>query len=298
MTGHRTGPGPGEPADSDDPVTGGPGEEGQNVGGGRGPGNGRAAPGARGAGEGHGTGDDHDAGNDAGTGHDHGIRSGSGPDLGQPGDSFQVPDADLTPWQRYVLLLRALDAERRIEEEHTSGSREDSRTLTEDLERLGPEVIEQGAELGELAVRLRLHRPRLTPATIADPPPPAEVARVAAAAMHRSDNAARQALVEASRPGFLPNWPPRFRNAVIYLGWALPAVLLQWALVSGGSSALLVLLLVPTVAFLGGLYTAGAAGRVRLSRDRVERSPRLGAAITYGAFPLVFVYTVIRSLFS
>ena len=220
---------------------------------------------------------------------------------GDPGSgSIELPDpAELTGWQHYVLLLRTLDAERAAEQDRTSASREGSESLTTDLERLGPEVIDQGAELGELAARLRLPRPRLTPVQITDPPEPHDMPRAAAAAMHRSDDAAREALEEASRPGFLPNWPPRLRNALIYLGLALPALLVQWAVAAGrDGSALIVLIVIPTVTYLGGLVTTGAAGRVRLSQQRAERSPRLGAVISYGIFPLLFVYMAARGLFA
>jgi hypothetical protein len=213
-------------------------------------------------------------------------------------DLDNLPDAsEMTTWQRYVLLLRALDGERQQEEQRTSVTRDDSASLTEELERLGPEVIDQGAELAELAVRLRLHRPRLTPITPADPPEAHDLVREATAAMHRSDNAGRQALDEASRPGFLPGWPPQLRNVLIYLGWAVVLLLLQWVFMATGStSALVIWIVLPTVAFVGGWYTAGLAGRVRLSQQRVERSPRIGAALTYGVLPLVSVVMMIHGL--
>lgn len=213
-------------------------------------------------------------------------------------DLAALPDAsEMTTWQRYVLLLRALDGERQQEEQRTSVTRDDSASLTEELERLGPEVIDQGAELAELAARLRLHRPRLTPTTPVDPPEAHDLVREATAAMHRSDNASRQALKEASRPGLLPTWPPRLRNTVIYLTWAVVLLILQWVFIASGSfSKLTVLIVLPTVAFVGGLYTAGVAGRVRLSQQRVERSPRIGAALIYGVLPLILVVKAIRGL--
>jgi hypothetical protein len=209
-----------------------------------------------------------------------------------------LPDpSEMTTWQRYVLLLRALDGERQQEEQRTSITRDDSSSLVTELERLGPEVIDQGAELAELAVRLRLRRPRLTPTTPVDPPEAHDLVRAAVSAMHRSDNASQRALDEASRPGFLPTWPPRLRNVVIYLVWALVLLLVQWVFIAGGStSAVVVWIVLPTVAFAGGMYTAGVAGRIRLSRQRVERSPRIGAAFTYGILPLVFFVMTIRGL--
>jgi hypothetical protein len=213
-------------------------------------------------------------------------------------DLDNLPAAtEMTLWQRYVLLLRALDGERHQEEQRTSTTRDDSTSLVTELERLGPEAIDQGAELSELAARLKLHRPRLTPLTPVEPPEPHELVRAATAAMHRSDNACRQALQEASRPGFLPAWPPRARNLVIYLAWAVALLITQWVLMAAQSfSALVIWIVLPTVAFLGGYLMAGAAGRVRLSQQRVERSPRIGAAISYGVLPVVFVIMAIRGL--
>ncbi len=212
-----------------------------------------------------------------------------------------LPDAsELTPWQQYVLLLRRLDAERAGEEARTAAQREAGRSLGGELERLGPEVVEQGGDLQELAVRLGLRRPRLTaspPAADTDLDPVALTA-AAAAAVRRADADAARALAAGQRAAFLPGWRPAARNLVIYLAWALAGVVVQLGLVQdSNASPLPALVVVPVVTFLGGLFTVGAAGRVRLSAHKPERSARMGALICFGLFPLGLLVVILRGVF-
>ena len=208
-----------------------------------------------------------------------------------------VPAAagELTPWQQYVLLLRQLDAERAAEQARTAAHREAAQSVVSTLERLGPRVIEQGGELSELATRLGLHRPRLAALPPAAEVAPDQVARATQEALDRADAAARAAAELGQRAAFLPRWPARARNAVIYLAWALAALLVQGYMIRDGSgSGLLVLIVIPLVTFLGALVMVGTLGRIRLSARKPERSARMGALICFGLFPLGVIYLVLH----
>lgn len=99
------------------------------------------------------------------------------------------------------------------------------------------------------------------------------------------------------RAAFLPTWPPKARNFVVYLAWALPGLLIQFAMISDGdASALATLVVIPLITFVGGLVTVRSAGRVRLAPQRVERSARMGVLVCFGLFPLAMIVTFVGGL--
>src|SRR5262249_20571978 len=69
-----------------------------------------------------------------------------------------------TPWRRYTTLLRQLDEVRAAEESRTAARREANAAMTAEVTRLEPVLAEQGGQISDLARRLGLRAPRLTPA--------------------------------------------------------------------------------------------------------------------------------------
>lgn len=217
------------------------------------------------------------------------------------GQVVEAAAAGPTPWQQYVLLLRRLDAERSAEQARTATQREEARIAASEVERLAPILIEQGAQLGQLAQRLGVGRPRLSAAQIEVDPGRSLSELVARAAQktRAASSAAHEAQDLARRPLFLPRWSTGARNSVVYLAWALVAAVLQWVFVAGGSpSVLLVLVIIPAIAFAGGMVSVGVLCRAPLAADRPGRTPRLGAVICFGLFPIVMVIVVLRGAVS
>lgn len=206
-----------------------------------------------------------------------------------------------TPWQHYIDLIRALDAERAAEETRTSTQRQGAEAAALEVERLAPLLIDQGADLAHLARRLRLAQPKLSaqPAEYRDAGP-YELVVQATRLTARAGSYAREAHALATRARFLPAAPAGFRNFVIYLIWALVGLAVQYAMVSANQNApmVIVLIAVPLVAFVGGLISVGLLGRAPLSGERaVGRSARMGALICFGIFPFGLLAFVLRSVF-
>ncbi|HET9657210.1 MAG TPA: hypothetical protein VFP72_17795 [Kineosporiaceae bacterium] len=221
-----------------------------------------------------------------------------GADSGSP---FAVPSAEgRTPWQHYVDLIRALDAERDAEEQRTSVQRQGAETAALEVERLTPLLIDQGAELTHLARRLRLAQPRLSAEPQEVSASPYELVVLAIRATARASSHAREAHQLATRPRFLPGWPSGLRNFLLYLGWALLALLVQYRsmAVDANANAVVVLVGIPALAYIAGLLTVRALGSAPLAVVRPHRSARLGALICFGMFPLSLLVIGLHSLFA
>lgn len=207
-----------------------------------------------------------------------------------------------TPWQRYVDLIRALDAERTAEEVRTSTQRQGAEAAALEVERLAPLLIDQGAELSHLARRLRLSHPRLSAEPVEVSAGPYELVVQATRLTARAGSYAREAHSLGTRARFLPGAPAGLRNFLLYLLWALPGLLIQFAILSTSQSKgqdpppMLVLFVVPLVAYLGGLISVSLLGRAPLSPERPERSARMGVLICFGVFPLGLAVFFLRSL--
>jgi hypothetical protein len=206
-----------------------------------------------------------------------------------------------TPWQHYIDLIRELDAERAVEETRTATQRQGAEAAALEVERLAPLLIDQGAELSHLARRLRVAQPKLS-AQLPESRDtgPYELVVQATRLTARAGSYAREAHAMGTRARFLPGAPAGFRNFVIYLLWALAGLGVQYGIVSAdqGASMLVVLVVVPLVAYLGGLISVGLLGRVALSAERsAGRSARMGATICFGIFPFGLLAFVLRSVF-
>jgi hypothetical protein len=221
------------------------------------------------------------------------------PGIPASGDEPGVPSpAGRTPWQHYIDLIRALDVERIAEQERTTVRRRGAEAAALEVERLSPLLIDQGAELTHLARRLRMSQPRLG----AEPHEPTgtayELAALAGRATARASSYARQAHQLATRPRFLPGWPAGVRNFVLYLAWAVVALLVQYRAmaVDANANPFVVLFVVPAVAYLAGVLSVGSFGRAPLAVERPGRSARMGALVCFGIFPLVLLVLGVRSL--
>jgi hypothetical protein len=224
----------------------------------------------------------------------------------QPGP---VPRAGRTPWQHYVDLIRALDAERTAEEARTSTYRQNAEAAALEVERLAPLLIDQGAELSHLARRLRVAQPRLSAEPVTSQAGPYELVVQATRLTARAGSYAREAHSLATRARFLPDAPAGFRNFVIYLMWALAGLGVQYGMVlagqgtpdravSGqGTSTVGVLIVVPLVAYVGGLVSIGVLARPPLAVRRPGLSARMGALVCFGIFPFGLVVLGLSSLF-
>jgi hypothetical protein len=236
-----------------------------------------------------------------GPGFSPGPDSAQGPGFSSGPDSSPGPDtAARTPWQRYIDLIRALDAERAAEEARTANQRQGAEAAALEVERLAPLLIDQGAELSHLARRLRISPPRLSAQPVADADlGPYELVVQATRLTARAGSYAREAHALGTRARFLPAAPAGFRNFVIYLLWALAGLGVQYGIVSADSSAsmVVVLIVVPLVAYVGGLISVSALGRAPLAVDRPGRSARMGALICFGIFPFGLLAFVLRSVF-
>lgn len=220
-----------------------------------------------------------------------------------------VPRAGRTPWQHYVDLIRALDAERAAEGARTAKHRQGAEAAALEVERLAPLLIDQGAELSHLARRLRISHTRLSAEPVTSDAGPYELVVQATRMTARAGSCAREAHFLATRARFLPGAPAGVRNFVIYLVWALAGLGVQYAMVladqqgtkdpaASGQAATTVgvLVLVPLVAYVGALITIGVLGRPLLAVDRPGRSARMGALICFGIFPLGLVVLGLNSL--
>jgi hypothetical protein len=210
-----------------------------------------------------------------------------------------VPRAGRTPWQHYVDLIRALDAERAAEGTRTAKHRQGTEAAALEVERLAPLLIDQGAELSHLARRLRISHVRLSAEPVTSDAGPYELALQATRMTARAGSCAREAHSLATRARFLPGAPAGVRNFVIYLVWALAGLGMQYAMVSNdpaSASMVGVLIIVPLVAYVGGLITIGVLGRPPLAVDRPGRSARMGALICFGIFPLGLLALGLNSL--
>jgi hypothetical protein len=140
---------------------------------------------------------------------------------------------------------------------------------------------------------------------------PYELVRQATQLTARAGSYAREAHYLGTRARFLPGAPAGLRNFVLYLAWALAGLPVQYAIVLANQnppkqnlpnqdpsnqdpSFLLVLVVVPLVAYLGGLVSVSLLGRVRLAIERSGRSPRMGALICFGIFPFGVLALVLQ----
>jgi hypothetical protein len=208
-----------------------------------------------------------------------------------------------TPWQRYVDLIRELDVERTAEETRTAGQREGAAAAALQVERLSPLLIDQGAEITQLARRLRIGQPKLA-AEPADPERSAEgsyqLAVQATRLSARAASFAREAHSLATRPRFLPGVPAGLRNCLLYLGWAGLGFLVQLAILRQNQDASFFVILfgIPAVTFLVGLVSVATLGRAPLSAQRPGRSVRAGVLICFGLFPVVMILYLVRHFVS
>lgn len=241
-----------------------------------------------------------------------GGSSGRSPDGADGGPATDVPATGVpsgtgrTPWQHYVDLLRALDAERADEQARTFGQREGAEAAALEAERLASLLIDQAAELSRLARRLRIGQPKLFADPVQSTAGPYELVVQATRLTARAGSYAREAHTLATRARFLPGAPAGFRNAVLYLLWALLGLLVQVEILMQDQNApiTLILFLIPTLTFLAGLVSVSTLGRVPLTFDRSGRarrpgrSVRAGLLICFGIFPFVMLGYLLRHLFA
>lgn len=224
-----------------------------------------------------------------------------GPDLDPGVHATAETVLPRTPWQRYVDLIRDLDAERIDEETRTAGDRQGAEAAALQVERLSPLLIDQGSELSQLARRLRIGQPKLTAEPV-DPTRSAlgsyQLAVQATRLTARAGSFAREAHSLATRPRFLPGASAGLRNALLYLGWALLGLLIQFAIMQQNQNAPFVLIAfgVPAMTFLAGLISVATLGRAPLSGQRQGRSLRPGMVICFGLFPLSMILWMIYGL--
>jgi hypothetical protein len=201
-----------------------------------------------------------------------------------------------TPWQHYVDLIRALDAERTAEEARTSTQRHGAEAAALEVERLAPLLIDQGAELAHLARRLRISAPKLSAEPANSDAGPYELVVQATRLTARAGSYAREAHQLATRSRFLPGAPVGLRNGLIYTVWALLGLLVQLTILSQDQSVSfgVILFAVPFVTFLAGLVCVSAFGRAPLAVDKSGRSVRAGLLICFGIFPVVMLGYLVR----
>lgn len=232
---------------------------------------------------------------------------------GAPANSRNVPVADVggTPWHRYAVLLRRLDAVRAAEEARTASRRDAVAAMNADVERLGPALTDQGGQLSNLARRLGLRSPTLDPAAVPVNQDPADGLRQTAQSLAVAAEQARAAEDRGRRATLLPGWRPGPRNLMIYFVWALLGLIVQIATFvftpnAGSVSVSRVLFVVPALTFLAGFLTISKLGRIRIvpelppprfgqppPPDPNPRSVRLGLAVCFLTFPIYVVVLVI-----
>lgn len=222
-------------------------------------------------------------------------------------------------WAEYTRLARDLDRVRREEADQSADRRRTVGAAREEFRELSDRFTAQGAELTELAYRLRLPAPRFTAA--AQEAPDSGVDRALAETRRHLDEAARQTArftERASDPRLLPAWSARGRNAVVYAASAgcglvvqLPLMLMQ-----GRVDALTVLSWtfcgLPVISFFAGYLLVGYLGKPVLvmpqerqsweptetkaqararqrAQDQAARTPRMGFGICLAMFPMFFL---------
>jgi hypothetical protein len=217
-------------------------------------------------------------------------------DRSGPPDPQAPSDSGRTPWQHYIDLIRALDAERFAEESRTASQRHGAEAAALEVERLAPLLIDQGAELAHLARRLRISPPKLS----AEPAPadagPYELVVQATRLTARAGSYGREAHQLATRSRFLPGAPAGLRNGLIYTAWSLVGLLIQVMILSRDQSASVGIILfgIPLGTFLAGLVSVTVLGRAPLAVRPAGRSARAGLLICFGIFPVVMLGYLIR----
>jgi hypothetical protein len=222
----------------------------------------------------------------------------SAAERGTPGEGCA-----LTPWERYTMLLRELDAVRAAEESRTAESRQERTNLLRAGEELEPFLIEQGHELGNLAERLRLRRPELSAADPKQVPLKDTPQDCLTTAYAQGDQAAVLAN-KAEQMGHVPAFMPRFaastRNFMIYAMCAagLAAVQFLTMMMNNGHPPFGVMIFIfPAVAFGIGLYLARVWGSAPLAKDPViETSWRMGLIMCYVTGPVWMVFVALGEL--
>jgi hypothetical protein len=220
-------------------------------------------------------------------------------------DDKVVGDGDAygTAWGQYVVLLRELDAMRVAEQARSANRRQAVAGLDTRVDRLDGFLQEQGQRLTDLGERLKFRRPVLTPIPVKGEVEVNDALQHAADAAQRASRHADAAEHRARQAVLLPRWSFGPRNFVIYLFWAVIAVVAQYQLFvhSGpdGPPFLVVFGLVPSAALLAGLFTVRMLGRVRIPPERLHRSGparavhpmslRLGVLVCWCTGLLVFL---------
>lgn len=216
-----------------------------------------------------------------------------------------------TPWRRYALLMRRLDAVRAAEEARTAARREAVAAMNAEVERLGPALTDQGGQLSNLARRLGLRRPTLDPTAVPVDQDPADGLRQTARSFALAAEQARAAEDRGRRATVLPGWRPGPRNLMIYVVFALVGLIVQVATFivtpnAGNVSVTRVLFVVPALTFLAGFLTISKLGRIRIvpepspprsgqppPPDPNPRSVRLGLVVCFLTFPMYVVVIVV-----
>jgi hypothetical protein len=211
-------------------------------------------------------------------------------------------------WARYEEYARRLDAVRAEETARTAGMREGVAQMSAHAEELQARLNGQGQMLSNLAVTLRLRRPKLTPLTPEQPPQdpdqapaplePAPALSRVASMMDTGDREARAAATRGEYPMLLPKLSLRGRNLLVYGLAALAVLALQgraFAQDGAKTSPISVLFLFPLIGFAVAYLVLRIGSRTRVSQEPPDLSPRLGFVLCFLIGPIGALISVALS---
>lgn len=205
-------------------------------------------------------------------------------------------------WAEYAEAARELDAVRAAEAARTAGVRRAVAEMSEHADGLEQRLRDQGARLTGLSRALRFRVPKLTPVAPQETPDPAPGLSRIAAAIDLADREAVDAENRGRYPALLPRWSPFPRNLLIYGVAALGVLAAQIGAFyrdpESDPNPLLVLFLIPLVAYAVGYAMVGVAGRPRIDEGRVKLSPRLGLLLCFGIGPVAVAVLLVQNLTS
>ena len=199
-------------------------------------------------------------------------------------------------WVRYAELARELDAARVQESARTAGMREAAAEMFGHSGELEARLNGQRGMLQNLAQELRLRTPDLTPSIPGGDADPATSLAQVAGAIDRSDKAARAAAERGQYAGFLPGLSAAGRSFVVYGTGALVVLLIQipqWmhlvdstAEDTAGPSFVLMMILLPALAFVIAYIVLSFGARTRMATARQRARTRMGLLMCFGIGPL------------
>ena len=203
-------------------------------------------------------------------------------------------------WAQYEEYARRLDAVRAEESARTAGMREAVAQMTTHADELEARLRGQGGMLTDLAAKLRLRRPKLTPI----PPegvvdPPIALSQLAGA-IDRGDAASLQAATRGEYPALLPGMTGMVRGLLVYGIAALVVLGFQGLAFSRGgteTNPIMVLFVIPLIGFVVAFLVLSIGGRTRVLQGVPANPPtRLGFVLCFLIGPLAGLVIVGMSL--